>query len=151
MRKLLFFLFAVCLSLASALQPQISEAAQRNSTAAAQDPAKIQSDLDTYAVWYIETMNRELKPGEKSKEVAKHPDGYMARYMMIDPASLKTSYTVSQNKAVAYIGRVMFHRVEYVCIAKSREQALAGPFVESNRQPVTELIMHLKGKWTYRY
>lgn len=112
---------------------------------------KVQSDLDTYAQWYLQTMNKEIRPGMSSKEVVKHPDGFIARYMQIDPASLKTSYSVSENKAVAYIGRVMFHRVEYVCIAKSKEQALAGPFVEANRQPVTELIMHMKGKWTYRY
>ena len=154
MRNLLhicyMFCLCTCIIIAQSF-PQEAEAAQKNAATAAHSPEKIQQDLDTYALWYINTMIQEMKPGIKSKKIDKHPEGFIASYWTIDPASLKTSFSVSENKAVAYIGRVIYHRVEYICISSSEKNALAGPFIESNRQPTTDIIMHLKGKWTYRY
>jgi outer membrane biosynthesis protein TonB len=111
----------------------------------------IQRDLEIYAVAYLETMNTHIKPSIRDKEVAPAPEGFRARYRAIDPASLATSYSVSENKAVAYVGRVRYHEVEYICLGKTREEALAGPFSEANRRPITEIVMHIRGKWTYRY
>ena len=148
MRRLTIFLGIFCFSFylaATVFSPKTVHAAQ------ADTPEKVQNDLDTYAAQYLHTMNREIKPGAKSIEVVEHPEGYIARYLENDLESLTTSFSTPENKSVAYVGRVMFHRVEYVSIAKTKQQALDGPFVEANRSPRTELIMHMKGKWTYRY
>ncbi len=114
-------------------------------------PEKLQADLDVFAKKCVISMNNQLKPGLKSKEVNPHPSGgYVARYMTVDPDSLTTSYNPTENnKYVQYIGKMLYHEVEYSCVGQTKEQALAGPFNEVNRIPVTELIKYMKGKWTY--
>ncbi len=115
-----------------------------------ESPERLQQDLDVFAKKCVVSMNNQLKPGPKNKEVAPHPNGgYVARYMTVDPDSLQTSYNSSANKYVKYIGKMIYHEVEYSCTAPTREQALAGPFSEINRVPITELIKYMKGKWTY--
>ncbi len=113
------------------------------------DPLK--KSLDAFAHDCIVTMNKHRKPGIGSKEVTRQPDGtYMARYMAVDMDSLVTSYNPTNgNKTIKYIGRMIYHEVEYVSTGKNQKQAMAGPFNESNRTPITELIKYKAGKWTY--
>ena len=113
------------------------------------DAGKLQSDLDIFAKACVINMNNQMKPGIKSKQITKTPDGFRAHYNAVDPDSLTTSYSPSEHKIVPYVGRMMYHEVEYVCIGKTEKDALAGPFSEVNRRPMTELIKYMKGKWTY--
>lgn len=111
---------------------------------------KLKSSLDTFAKGCITSMNKQRRPGINQKEVKKQADGtYMARYMAVDPDSLETRYKSTENKVILYIGHMVYHEVEYVSVGKNREQALAGPFNEVNREPITELIKYKSGKWTY--
>ena len=116
-----------------------------------EDPAILKEDLDFFAKDCISRMNKQRRPGINSKEVQRQPDGsFLARYMAVDPDSLETSYDpITGNKTVKYIGRMQYHEVEYVCSGKDQKQALAGPFNEANRAPVTELIKYKLGKWSY--
>ncbi len=116
---------------------------------AAADPEKVQRDLDAFAKDCLAKMNRNIRPGINAKEVVAVAEGFRARYLLIDPDSLRTSFSASENKAVDYIGRLSYHEVEYVCVGKTKAQALAGPFSEHNRRPLTELIKHMRGKWSY--
>ena len=116
------------------------------------DPLKL--GLDAFAKDCILKMNRQRKPGINHKEVHTQPDGtYIARYMAVDPDSLITKYnpTKASNKEIKYIGILDYHEVEYVCIGKNKQQALAGPFNETNRTPVTELVKYKTKtkKWSY--
>ena len=118
----------------------------------ANDPLKM--GLDAFAKDCILKMNRQRKPGINHKEVHTQPDGtYIARYMAVDPDSLITKYnpTKASNKEIKYIGILDYHEVEYVCIGKNKQQALAGPFNETNRTPVTELVKYKTKtkKWSY--
>ncbi|SBV95251.1 conserved exported hypothetical protein [uncultured delta proteobacterium] len=112
---------------------------------------KLKNSLDVFAKDCITRMNKQRRPGITDKEVKRQPDGsFMARYMAVDPDSLVTSYNpTDNNKTIKYIGRMNYHEVEYVCTGKDQKQALAGPFNESNRTPITELIKYKGGKWTY--
>lgn len=119
---------------------------------AADDPLK--KDLEVFAKDCIVKMNRQRKPGINHKEVITQPDGtFMARYMAVDPDSLMTSYnpTKKENKEIKYIGIMDYHEVEYVSMGKSAKQALAGPFNETNRTPVSELVKYRSKskKWSY--
>lgn len=115
------------------------------------EEAKLHTSLEAFAKKCIISMNRQRRPGIASKEVHRHTDGtYRARYMAIDPDSLQISFSPTDgNKVIKYIGRMAYHEVEYVCIGKDQKQALSGPFNESNREPVTELIKFKSGKWGY--
>lgn len=112
---------------------------------------KIQSALELFAKGCVTNMNKQRKPGINQKEVKRQPDGtFMARYLAVDPDSLQTSYNPTDgHKTISHIGRMDYHEVEYVCVGKNQKQALAGPFSEVNRSPVTELIKFKKGKWSY--
>lgn len=111
---------------------------------------KLKSSLDVFAKGCITSMNKQRRPGINQKEVKKQADGtYMARYMAVDPDSLETRYKPTENKVILYIGHMIYHEVEYVSVGKNKEQALAGPFNETNREPITELIKYKSGKWTY--
>ena len=112
---------------------------------------KVKNSLDVFAKDCLVRMNKQRRPSISSKEVSKQPDGtYMARYMFFDADSLETSYNPTENnKTIKYIGRMNYHEVEYVCTGKDQKQALAGPFNESNRTPVIELVKFKAGKWTY--
>ncbi|MCC8194273.1 MAG: hypothetical protein LIP28_06485 [Deltaproteobacteria bacterium] len=112
---------------------------------------KLKNSLDTFAQSCIESMNKQRLPSITHKEVKKQPDGtYLARYMAYDIDSLETSYNPTENnKTIKYIGRMNYHEVEYVSTGKDQKQALAGPFSESNRTPIIELIKYKAGKWTY--
>ena len=111
----------------------------------------LKDSLDVFAKDCLVRMNKQRRPSISHKEVVKQPDGtFMARYMVFDADSLETSYNpTDNNKTIKYIGRMNYHEVEYVCKGKDQKQALAGPFNESNRTPVTELIKYKAGKWTY--
>lgn len=115
------------------------------------DPAVLKEGLDHFAKDCIVRMNRQLRPGITHKEIKRQADGtFVARYMAIDPDSLATSYNpTDNNKIIKYIGRMEYHEVEYVSVGKDQKQALAGPFNETNRMPVTELIKYKSGKWCY--
>ena len=112
---------------------------------------KIQSALEVFAKGCVTNMNKQRKPGIYQKEVKRQPDGtFMARYLAVDPDSLQTSYNPTEgHKTISHIGRMDYHEVEYVCVGKNQQQALAGPFSEVNRSPVTELIKYKKGQWSY--
>ena len=119
---------------------------------AANDPLK--RGLDDFAKDCIVKMNRQRKPGINHKEVKTQPDGtFIARYMAVDPDSLVTKYnpTKKENKEIKYIGIMDYHEVEYVSTGKNAKQALAGPFNETNRTPVTELVKYKikTKKWSY--
>ena len=106
----------------------------------------IKKSLDTFAKDCLVRMNKVTH-----KATQKLPNGtYMATYMEYDSNSLETSYSpVVNNKTIKYIGRMHYVEIEYTCTGKNAKEALAGPYTEANRTPVTELIKYKAGKWTY--
>lgn len=115
------------------------------------DPVRLKEELDHFAKDCIMRMNKQRRPGISHKEVKRQPDGtFLARYMAVDIDSLETSFNPTNgNKTIKYIGSMRYHEVEYVSSGKNQKQALAGPFSEANRVPITELIKFKKGKWSY--
>ncbi len=130
---------------------QASSTASREASQKAPLDDTLKNSLDVFAKDCISRMNKQRRPGINAKEVTRQSDGsYTARYMAVDPDSLQTSYNPTENnKTVLYIGRMNYHEVEYISMGKDQKQALAGPFSENNRTPITELIKYKSGKWTY--
>lgn len=139
----------------SSSSQKITRTASAKPTPAASKTAdagdKVGTSLEAFAKNCITSMNKQRRPGISHKEVKRQADGsYMARYMAVDPDSLTISYNPTENnKTIKYIGRMDYHEVEYVCTGKDQKQAMAGPFNEANRTPITELIKYKSGKWTY--
>ena len=123
-----------------------------NKTASTEAPDKLQQNLDSFAHKTIGSINRCVLPSSGKKEVKKNPDGsFTARYIEVDPKSVATSYKPSENnnKLVPYIGYMRYDEVEYVSTAATQKEALDGPFKQSSRVSMTELVKYVKGKWSY--
>lgn len=114
-------------------------------------PEVLQRGLDEFAHKTIATLNRCVVPSLGKKEITKNADGtFTARYIEIDPKSIRTSYkTPNKPGPVAYIGYMSYNEIEYHCTAPSKTAAEKGPFAPKNSKMLTELIKHLNGKWTY--
>lgn len=135
--------------------PKKAPAASKSSSAgkkgAAHSPEVLQKGLDDFAKTTITTLNRCVVPSSGKKEVIKNGDGsFTARYIEIDPGSVKTWYKQPEKPGpVAYVGYMSYNEVEYHCTAPSKAAAEKGPFVPRSNKMLTELIKHYNGKWTY--
>ena len=132
-------------------KPAASKAAPAGKKAAANSPEVLQKGLDDFAKTTITTLNRCVVPSAGKKEVIKNGDGsFTARYIEIDPGSVKTWYKQPEKPGpVAYVGYMRYNEVEYHCTASSKAAAEKGPFVPKSNKMLTELIKHYNGKWTY--
>jgi hypothetical protein len=111
---------------------------------------RMQRQLVEFMQKTITSMNRQRKPGINAKEVTRTSNGmYKARYLFVEPESLVASHKATGKKAVPYVGQVVYYEIEYVSIGATERQAQAGPFRESDRMPITEIIKYMRGKWTY--
>ncbi len=130
--------------------PAAPKAAPAGKTAS-NSPETLQKGLDDFAKNTIATLNRCVVPSSGKKEVLKNGDGsFTARYIEIDPGSIKTWYKQPEKPGpVAYVGYMSYNEVEYHCTAPSKAAAEKGPFVPKSNKMLTELIKHYNGKWTY--
>ena len=130
--------------------PAAPKAAPAGKTAS-NSPEALQKGLDDFAKTTIATLNRCVVPSSGKKEVLKNGDGsFTARYIEIDPGSVKTWYKQPEKPGpVAYVGYMSYNEVEYHCTASSKAAAEKGPFVPRSNKMLTELIKHYNGKWTY--
>ena len=121
------------------------------SKVASDSPEALQKNLDEFAQKTIASINRCVLPSSGKKEVKKNADGtFTARYLEIDPKSISTSYkTPDDATTVKYIGYMNYEEVEYSCTAGSHAEASKGPFAPKRRELMTELVKHVKGKWSY--
>ena len=129
----------------------VAPATKKSASSAANSPEALQKGLDDFAKNTITTLNRCVVPSSGKKEVTKNADGtFTARYIAIDPNSIKTSYkTPDKPGPVSYIGYMSYNESEYYCTAATKAEAEKGPFTPRNTKFLTELIKHLNGKWTY--
>ena len=138
-------------SAAPAKKAPAPKAAAPGKKASADSPEVLQKGLDDFAKTTITTLNRCVVPSSGKKEVRKNGDGsFTARYIEIDPGSVKTWYKQPEKPGpVSYIGYMSYNEVEYHCTAPSKAAAEKGPFVPKSNKMLTELIKHYNGKWTY--
>ena len=115
----------------------VAAAKEKKQAAPAASAGDIQAQLDTFAKSYLKNMNDCVSPSKKSKKSG-HGGMY---YLEYDPNSLRTSYKPSSNPAVQYVGYLHYDEVTYVCKGDDCKP--------TDRNKLTELIMYVKGKWTY--
>lgn len=118
---------------------------------AASSPEAIQKGLETFADSTIASLNRCVIPSVTKKEIKKNADGtFTARYIAIDPNSIRTSYKKPEKDGpVTYIGYMSYNESEYHCTAATKAEAEKGNFAPRNTKMLTELIKFMNGKWTY--
>jgi hypothetical protein len=100
----------------------------------------------------IAKMNKHALPSLGKKEVVQNKDGsYTARYVSIDPTSLRVSFKKAEPPAgtVSHIGYLHYTEREYFCTASTAEAAKNGTFEPKINRGQTELIKYVRGKWSY--
>ncbi len=107
--------------------------------------------LQAFAQSTIASINRNIMPSAKKKQVTQNADGsYTCRYIAVDNSNVQTSYKKPESStAITYVGKMTYEEVEYSCTAPSSAAAMAGPFTEARRESMTELVKYVDGKWTY--
>jgi hypothetical protein len=145
-----FMLSVALVAQAQAADTPLLLAAAKKAKAGASAPAgDVQAQLDAFAQRTIASINRCVIPSKAKKEVTNSGGKYTARYVEIDPASVRTSYKSSTSSVVSYIGYMNYEEVEYVCTGSSAKAANSGPCVPLRREKMTELVKYVNGDWTY--
>ncbi|MDR2488780.1 MAG: hypothetical protein LBD42_04735 [Desulfovibrio sp.] len=157
-----FFLFSrisvtmlFCFAMAMPSLPAVGAAAQKAKAQApakaAKSPEELQKQLEAFAADTIGKLNRHALPSLNKKEIKQNADGsFTARYVAIDPATIKTSYKKTDKPGpVPYIGYMSYNEAEYHCTAATKADAEKGPFTVKKAKMLTELIKYANGKWTY--
>jgi hypothetical protein len=119
--------------------------------AASESNEALEAGLKKFAEETIASINRCILPSEGKKEVLSNGNGsFTARYIAIDPRSIKVSVTKATNPGVVkYIGYMRYSENEYACTAPSKAAASKGPFLVQRSENLTELVKYLNGKWSY--
>lgn len=114
-------------------------------------PEDIQKQFEAFALETVGKLNRHALPSLGKKEVKQNADGsFTARYIEIDPASIKTSYKKPETPGgVTYLGYMSYNEAEYACTAASKAEAEKGPFSVKRAKMLTEIVKYVNGKWTY--
>lgn len=98
---------------------------QKKQAAPAPSAADLQAQLDDFGRKHLQNMNKNCIKSSTSR----------TEY---DLKSLKTHYKPSANPAVQYIGYLEYDELTYPCTS-----------CPPRRDRMTELIMYVKGRWTY--
>ncbi len=89
----------------------------------------------------------EFQRAQKIK-VTQLSDGYSAEYVGYLPQRVievkKTEY-----EETPFVGTLTYYERTLRCTAKTKEQALQGPFEQVQTSPVREIFRFTKGKWVY--
>ena len=137
---------------ATPAKPAAKPVAKKSSgkTVVAENDDVVQKKLEDFASNTITTLDKHRLDGETRKKVQMVNGQYVATYCSIDRQSVKTSFKKPEfSNAITYVGYMRYHEVNYACSGKTKEEAMAGPFKEVARQPLTELIKYQQGRWTY--
>jgi hypothetical protein len=145
--------FALCLALAApalALDASPRLASGQSKKVASASHTDIQAKLDAFAKKTVASINRCVMPSKAKKEIKPGSGGgYMARYVEIDPRSVRTSFKVSSSSVVSHIGYLNYDEVEYICTGANAKAAASAPCSPIRRQRMTELVKFVNGQWTY--
>jgi outer membrane biosynthesis protein TonB len=126
--------------------------ASKSASPAAKNPEEVlHQKLEEFGRGAIEKMNRHALPSLHKKEVKKNADGsYTARYVAIDPESLRVSFKKAEPAGtVSHIGYLHYAEKEYFCTAPTEAEAKNGHFEPKISRGQTELIKYMRGKWSY--
>jgi hypothetical protein len=142
---------------AAPAQSKAAPAAGRKTASIPASPAVQNSDevlhkkLEEFGREAIEKMNKHALPSLGKKEVKKNADGsYTARYVAIDPGSLRVSFKKAEPAGVvSHIGYLHYVEREYFCTAATEDAAKNGHFEPKINKGQTELIKYVRGKWSY--
>jgi len=116
-----------------------------------ESPEELTKTLHEFGVKLSESYNRTVIGSKAKKDIKKNADStYTAIYHEICRDSISGTYKESSNPKgpVKYIGTLTYAEVTYTSTGPTKEAAEKGPFRES-RTTTTELIKHVKGKWSY--
>lgn len=134
----------------AAAKPAASEKKSSGKPVAVENDDVVQKKLDDFASNAVTTLDKHRLDGETRKKVQMVNGQYVASYCSIDRRSIQTSFKKPEfSNAITYVGYMKYHEVNYECSGKTKEEAMAGPFKEVARQPLTELIKYQQGRWTY--
>lgn len=120
----------------------------KNASPSAANDDVIQKKLDAFGQQKIKLINEGLRPNKNSKEVTKRNGVYVARYIEVQPSSLRTRFrSNTANPPVKYVGFLQYQETHYESKGSTKEKALKGPFSVSRVRNMTEIILYDDRGW----
>lgn len=153
------FIGAVCLCLLSGCMGAYDRTTQHQETLpvpieAPPPPVLTESERAEEAVrasfgaFTAKWMNKRAKVQETYRKVKKHKMGFSAEYA----EALPTHYVKikkTQSKETPYIGILSYYKKTFRSTAKTKKDALKGPFEDLGTGSVSEIFRYTGGKWVY--
>ncbi len=125
----------------------MSAPAQNPANAAASE-AKIKQQLDETGMRLVKYAAANVQPPKNKKSVKKEGNEYVARYVEIDPASMRTELRPAAEPNAPRVGLVRYQEKHYECRGATKNAALKAECVPTRTRRLTEMISY-DGKWSY--
>ncbi len=109
-------------------------------------PIPIQLQLVAHTQRYINSIANNVIPNQKSKNVVVRGNEHVARYLVIDTASL-TMEALPLEKGKNYKAIITYHEMEYQCRGASKQEALNGTFSHMKTRRLIEILQYRQGRW----
>jgi hypothetical protein len=108
-----------------------------------------QTSFDAFTIAWMKKLSEaeEFHRTEKVK-VSQSSEGFAAEYVGYFPHR----YIIvkkTDSKETPFVGILTYFEKTLRCVGKTKEEALKGPFQETDSQQVSEIFRFTKGKWIY--
>jgi len=109
----------------------------------------VQTSFDAFTiVWMKKLSDTEEFHRTQGVQVSQSSEGFAAEYVGYFPHR----YIIvkkTDSKETPFVGILTYFEKTMRCVGKTKEEALKGPFQETNSQQVSEIFRFTKGKWIY--
>ncbi len=110
--------------------------------------AAIREELNAAASKLVMRASRTITPSKSNKSVTKSSNGYVAKYISIDPQNYSTDMRPGVNPG-RYVGFVRYSEQIYQCVGKTKKEALSAPCTAISSRRVNEMIRYDGSQWHY--
>ncbi len=108
----------------------------------------IKKQLDETGMRLVKYAAGSVQPPKSKKSVTKEGSEYVARYVEIDPASMRTELRPAAAPNTPRVGLVRYQEVHYECRGATKSAALKAECLPTRTRRLTEMISY-DGKWSY--
>lgn len=132
----------------AAAEPETAQPARSSAKAAkgAKSEAQIREELDATGKKLATQASRTRMPNKSNPEYHQSGGVWTARYIEINPASVRTSMSPGTSKGL-YTGRVSYQEKTIGCKGATKAAALSGTCTQIKASNVTELIRYDGKAW----
>lgn len=131
-----------------AAEPETATPAKKETktTKGSKSEAQIREELEATGKKLASQASRTLMPNKSHPEYRQSGGVWIAKYIDVNPASVRTSMSPGSSKGL-YVGRISYQEKVMECQGASKDAALKGTCKQVGGRNVTELIRYDGKAW----